>query len=343
MAAAAESLLYGLATGMAALSGSRAPKGATAFDEVARYKGIVLRRYRGKGQRRAGSPLVFLPPFMVRPYCYDLAPRHSFVRAMLQAGFDTYGLDFGDPTAKDRHLRIDDFVLDFIPHLVDAAAKNAGARAAALIGYSMGGIFSYLVAATSPEKVAALVAIGAPVDFHRMGIFSAAARFAGRPASPLLRLFGNIPGQLASVGFRVVTPLKSASRFASLFPRLADEEYVRRYVALNQWVNDFADWPEAAFRQFVNQFVGDNRLIRGRLRLGGTPVDLRRVTCPILAIAGRSDRIAPPTACRALLRCVSSKDALCVEVPGGHLGIVAAHSAPSRVWKRSAQWLSSRV
>lgn len=339
----AETAVYGLANGIAALAGGRAPGGATPFDVVYAYKKVTLRRYRGPAHPVMRTPVLFVPPFMVRPYVYDLDEGHSFVGALLERGYDVYGIDFGEPGPEDQSQRMDDYVLDLIPRMVDAARGRTGADRAALIGYSMGGIFSYLVAATSPERTAAIVAIGAPVDCHKMGMFSAAARLAGRPGVNLVKLIGNIPGPLASLAFRVVTPLKSAARFAALIPRVWDAEYVRRYAALNRWVNDFADWPEAAFRQFVNEFIGENRLAKGRFKLGGQRVELRAVVCPVLAFAGKTDRIAPPAACRALLRHVAARDALCVEVPGGHLGIVVARSAPERVWKRTAEWLRPRI
>jgi polyhydroxyalkanoate synthase len=340
----AEKALYGIAGGISALAGGRGPRGATASDEVFRYRKVSLRRYRdGKAKRICSTPVIFVPPFMVRPHVYDLDHGHSFVATLIEHGFDVYTMDFGDPSREDAHLRLDDYVLEFMPRLADAAIEISGGSRTTLIGYSMGGIFSYLLAAVFPEKTAAIVPLAAPVDCHKMGLFSAMARLAGRPGVNLVRLIGNIPGQLASVAFRVAAPLKSASRLAALVPKLWDQEYLRRYAALNQWVNDFADWPEAAFRQFVNEFMGENRLARGKLKLGGQRVDLREITCPILAFAGKTDRIAPPAACRALLKHVSSRDAICVEVPGGHLGIVVARSAPVRVWARTAEWLRTRT
>ncbi len=340
----AEHALYGIAGGISALAGARGPRGATDYERVYRYKKVSLRRYRGDGTgRRTATPVVFVPPFMVRPHVYDLDLGHSFVSVLLSHGFDVFSMDFGEPGKADAHLKLDDFVLEFMPRLVEAAIEKTGARGVVLVGYSMGGIFSYLTAALFPEKTAAIVPMAAPVDCHKMGMFSAMAQLAGRPGVSLVRVIGNIPGQLASLAFRVATPIKSVSRIASLVPKLGDAEYLRRYAALNAWVNDFADWPEAAFQQFVNEFMGENRLARGRLKLGGQRVNLGEIRCPVLAFAGKTDRIAPPAACRALLKHVSSKDAMCVEVPGGHLGIVVSRSAPERVWSRTARWLESRI
>jgi polyhydroxyalkanoate synthase subunit PhaC len=339
----AETALYGIAGGISALAGGRGPRGATPYDSIFRHKKVSLRHYRPGPKRIFRTPVIFVPPFMVRPHVYDLDPGHSFVATLLERGFDVFSMDFGEPGKDDAHLKLDDYVLEFMPRLMRAAMDEAGTEQVVLIGYSMGGIFSYLSAAMFPEKTAAIIPMAAPVDCHKMGLFSAMAQLAGRPGVGLLRVLGNIPGQLASIAFRVATPVKSLSRLASLVPKLWDAEYVRRYAALNAWVNDFADWPEAAFRQFVNEFMGENRLARGRLKLGGQRVNLRDITCPILAFAGKTDRIAPPAACRALLKQVASKDAMCVEVPGGHLGIVVSRSSPRQVWARAAEWLTTRV
>src|SRR5215472_13637368 len=91
--------LYGIADGISSIATGRQHRGATAHDTVFRYKKVSLRRYReSPSQRRCQTPIIFIPPFMVRPHVYDLDRGHSFVATLLAQGFDVYGMDFGEPS-----------------------------------------------------------------------------------------------------------------------------------------------------------------------------------------------------------------------------------------------------
>jgi polyhydroxyalkanoate synthase len=66
------------------------------------------------------------------------------------------------------------------------------------------------------------------------------------------------------------------------------------------------------------------------------------VRANLLAIAGRTDRIAPPAAVRAQTDVVGSADTAFRLAPGGHMGVFAGASAPRQVWHPIAEWLAAR-
>src|SRR5207302_986139 len=95
-------------------------------------------------------------------------------------------------------------------------------------------------------------------------------------------------------------------------------------------------------KQMAKDVVGQNKLLKRELVLGGRPIDLSRIETPLLALAGRSDNIATLGSTRDVLSTVSSTDKTFVEVPGGHVGVVAGSSARTEVWERTAEWLAPR-
>ncbi|MDP3275998.1 MAG: alpha/beta fold hydrolase [Deltaproteobacteria bacterium] len=293
-------------------------------------------------------PVLLVPPLMVRPYVYDLRPDHSFARHLRDAGFATYVLDFGVPDAHDASLLLEHYVYTFLPAAIDAVLRHSGAKQVSLVGYCMGGIFSMLyTAATLPRdgagsKTANLVTIGAPINFEKTGIISAAAKFGQGFIDQLMDVLGNVPSVGAELGFKVLSGSKSITKWIDLARNLYDDEYVRGFDAVNTWVNDMLPYPRDAFKQMVKDVVGKNKILRRELELGGNRIDLAVIQAPLLAIAGRNDNIATLASTRAVLASVSSQDKTFVEVSGGHVGVIAGSSAPEQVWQRVGDWLAPR-
>lgn len=290
---------------------------------------------------RHRTPVLLIPPLMVRPYVYDLRPEHSMVRTLRNAGFDVYVVDFGVPDRDDEHVRLDHYVLDWIPSSIARTLELTGQKGLSVVGYCMGGIFGLMHAGTFRDgTVKNLVTIGAPVDFEKMGVISLAARLGVRGVDVLLDRMGNVPGKASSLGFKVLSGHRMVTKWVDLFQNLWNEEYVRGFDSINTWVNDLIPYPKEAFKQMVHEVVHGNKLLEGGLTFGGKPCELSAVTCPLLAFAGESDNVATPAATAGIVDLVGSKDKTLLTVPGGHVGVVAGASAPERVWKPTIDWLS---
>jgi polyhydroxyalkanoate synthase len=292
---------------------------------------------------RHPTPILLVPPLMVRPYIFDLRPDHSFVRTLRNAGFEVYLADFGVPDDDDREVRLDDYVLDYVPAMIDAAIAHSGRPQLNLVGYCMGGIFAMLHVATHGDpRIKNLVTIGSPVAFDEMGIITYAAALGQRIVDPLMERLGNVPSELVELGFKLLGGPKMLTRYFDLATNLWDYEFVRGFDSINAWTGDFIPYPKEAFKQVVKDIVAGDKMRRGELAYGGKVVDLASITCPVLAFAGKTDEIATLAATRAIMRHVGSEDLEFLEVPGGHVGIVAGSQAPRAVWAPAIEWLRSR-
>jgi len=289
-------------------------------------------------------PLLLIPPLMARTYVYDLRPEHSFARSLRNRGYDVFVLDFEVPDAADAGLRLDDYVLRFVPRAVAATVAASGARRVSLVGYCMGGIFALLhAAAFEDDRIANLVTVGSPVNFEKMGLLTVLSRLAhGRTVDAVMDRLGNVPGGLAAQGFKLMSGMRSVTKWADLFIHLYDDEYVRGFDAINTWVNDLLPYPRDAFKQLVKDVISGNKMLKRRLKFGDRVADLSRVRAPLLAFAGRSDNVAPVASAREIVDLVSSTDKEFRIVPGGHVGVVAGSSAPRAVWGPTADWLAPR-
>jgi polyhydroxyalkanoate synthase len=153
---------------------------------------------------------------------------------------------------------------------------------------------------------------------------------------------GAIPADWIRVGFKLLKPTMDVSTALNLWWNLDDPGYVEGYRALQKWANEFVPIPAEFFRQWVKAFYQENRLVRKELTLGGRRVDLGRIRCPVLAVAGAEDYIAPAPCVRALLDHVGSADRSYVELPGGHISLIAGRTASAHCWPKLVEWLGSR-
>src|SRR5215472_8722590 len=91
-------------------------------------------------QRRHRIPLLLVFAIMNRPYILDLRPGHSFVEFMVGRGFDVYLLDWGSPGFEDRHLKFDDYALEYLPRVIRKVKALSGCEEFSLLGWCMGAI-----------------------------------------------------------------------------------------------------------------------------------------------------------------------------------------------------------
>ncbi len=101
-------------------------------------------------------------------------------------------------------------------------------------------------------------------------------------------------------------------------------------------------FPAEAYRTFMKECYQENHLARGKLVIDDHRVDLSRISCPLLTIVGARDHICPAESVVVLNELVSSDDKTVLELPGGHVQLVAGRRASTKVWPPLAAWLLAR-
>jgi polyhydroxyalkanoate synthase len=144
------------------------------------------------------------------------------------------------------------------------------------------------------------------------------------------------------VGFKLLKPTMDLSTNLNLWWNLWKDSYVEGFRALNKWANEYVAFPGEFFRQWVKDFYQDNRMVRGELVLGGRPVHLETIRCPLFVVGAKEDYIAPAPCVRALLDVVGSQEKEYVELPGGHISLIAGRGAATHCWPKLAAWLAPR-
>ena len=324
---------------------------ATSEPEVGLHpKTLVYRRnkarlYRYDSPRTRPAPVLFVPNLGIsRPYVFDLQPGASFVEYMCRQGFDFYLLDWGVYGEEDNGLTVDECVTRLLPRVARKVLETSGATGLAVIGYCMGAPLSVSFVALSPDvPVRAFVNMAGPIDFGKAGLFAKWLDRRFYDVDRVVDTVGAIPADWVRVGFKLLKPTMDITTALNLWWNLDNERYVQGYRALSKWANEYVPFPAEFFRQWVRDFYQENRLVRKELRLGGRLVDLGQVRCPVLVVSGAEDNIAPAPCVKALLDHVDSLDREYVELPGGHISLIAGRGASTHCWPRVAEWLAARM
>ena len=326
------------------VAGPLTPQVRTFSETVFMWENATLKRYLSREPRRYETPVLIIPPLMANPVIFDLRPGHSMVHHFLDAGYDTYMLDFGNPGEDQKDITVEDYVTDFIPNGVQKLLEVTGAESITLVGWSMGGIMSMIYTALYGENsgVKNAIVLGSPFDFSAMVPFASLAGLVINPLRAVIGQLGNVPGELTRAGFMAMAPLGTLTRYWALWKKYHDREFVAAWETMGEFINAFFDYPQEAFLQFLTDFIRDDKLRQNKLVMGEKTVRLADVKANILLFVGTGDKVASPESVQALAELVSSHDMTVNYVPVGHIGLVEGSKAPSMVWAPMVDWLAER-
>jgi poly[(R)-3-hydroxyalkanoate] polymerase subunit PhaC len=316
--------------------------GQTPRQEI--YRRNKSRLYRYQSPRRYRTPLLFVPNLGIsRPYIFDLLPNGSFIEYMTREGFDFYLLDWGVFGPEDNDLTFEDCVAKILPRMVSKVLESSGAESLSMLGYCMGAPLSVSFVASHPEApVKNYINMAGPIDFSKIGLFGLWLDAKYFDIDRFVDTLGAVPADLVKAGFKLLKPTMDLSTYTNLWWNLWNDKYVEGFNALNKWANEYVAFPGEFFRQWVRDFYQGNRLVKGDLVFGGRPVRLGNVTCPVFVVGAKEDYIAPPACVQALLDNVSSQAKDYVELPGGHISLIAGRGAALHCWPKVSAWLGPR-
>lgn len=283
-------------------------------------------------------PVLLIPSLINRGYILDLMEGTSLARHLAASGVRTFLLEWNAPDAEEAAFGLADlYKRRLLPSL---EAVNGLAGAPAVVGYCMGGLLALQLAQFAGDRVAGLGLLATPWDFHAERAAQARA-LAGltRTWFPALDALGHFPIDALQALFAANDPMvvfRKYSAFAGLAPESPE---ARRFVALEDWLNDGIPLPLPVARQTIEGWYGRNEPASGTWRVAGEAVTPRGVSAPTLAIIPDQDRIVPLASAIALTREIP--DAEIRIARAGHIGMMAGRRAERETWRPLLEWLRS--
>ncbi|QDU56839.1 alpha/beta fold hydrolase [Aeoliella mucimassa] len=295
---------------------------------------------------RKPVPLLMVFAIMNRPHVLDLRPGHSFVEYMLAEGYDLFLLDWGAPGPEDQQMQFDDYALEYLPRVVRKVKALSGSAEFSMLGWCLGALISTLYAALRPnEGLKNLILLTAPLDFSdkTQGGFTRWSSDPAFNADMIVEKFGNVPGEMIDSGAKMLKPVENyVGSYTMLWDNLDNDAATEAWHAMNTWVRDIIPMAGNAYKQLINDFYKENRLMEDALVIRGEPVHLSDIRASLLNVIAESDHITPPCQSERIMDMVSSGDKEVLRVRGGHIGIMAGRGAEKSTWPHIESWLASR-
>ncbi len=325
--------------------GSTLPVDETWFVPVPGGWEIALHHILPQGTPRT-IPVVLAHGLVMNRRCFDATPDTSLARYLAARGHDVWIPEYrggGDSrfvgaSGQSRwRFDFDTLVSEDMPAILAAVCSRSGSTQVSWVGHSMGGLLAYAYASLRGcDQLHRLITLGSPASFPSGGVMWVPAL--GRHALSRLSLFHTDWWTLLGLPLMMLS-----QRWMKVFvnPAVATPGEI---LAL------MAGGVQRTSTPLLLQFEGWQRsghLTRsdGNGSWDEAPASL---TVPFLAIAGRSDRLAPPRAvASAWHQATLAPRALRVfgDAPGepsfGHLDLIHSAAARIYVFPEIAAWLEA--
>jgi polyhydroxyalkanoate synthase len=297
-------------------------------------------------EQRKPIPLLLVFALINRASILDLRPGNSFIEYMVSQGFDVYLLDWGTAGPEDRNMRFDDYVLEYLPRAIRKLRAVSGSDEFSLLGWCIGAIITTMYAALRPDDgLRNLILLTAPLDFsdRTCGGFIQWVTDQRFDPDRLAAQYGIIPGELIDYGAKALKPVENyIGTYLRLWDNIDNPKIVESWHAMNTWVRDLTPMAGGAFRQLIGDLYQKNALMEGTMVLRGERVDLGNIRADVLNVVAGEDHIVPPPESEGAMAKIGSANKELLEIPGGHIGVMAGSAARKRTWPQIEAWLEKR-
>jgi polyhydroxyalkanoate synthase subunit PhaC len=254
-------------------------------------------------------PLLIVPPWINKYYVLDLTPEKSFIKWCVDQRLTVFCISWVNPDARLAQKTFEDYVREGPLAALDAIEQATGADKVHAVGYCVGGtLLAVAIAAMTvwrDKRIVSATLFAAQVDFTYAGDLKV---FIDEEQVKALEQ------RMAERGY-----LKGKT-MVTVFNLLRSNDLVWPYVIntylkgkapfpfdLLYWNSDAARLPAANHSFYLRNCYLDNKLAKGAMVIGNTPIDLKSIKVPIYNLATREDHIAPAKSVLLGSKCFGGK------------------------------------
>jgi polyhydroxyalkanoate synthase len=211
-----------------------------------------------------------------------------------------------------------------------------------VIGYCMGGNLALALSLRRQAEIAGLILLATPWDFHAEAKeHSLMLAEIGRNLEPALQLFGELPVDILQCFFSGFDPFQVLRKFQNFAAADPQSPGAKKFVALEDWLNDGMAVSAAVARECLTGWYGENTPARGQWMIGGKPVLPQKFQQPALCLIPAGDRIVPPKSALALADALPKAERMLPSA--GHIGMMAGGKARPLVWEPMKAWIGASI
>lgn len=313
---------------------------ATPNNVIYEHQTLRLRHFPSKRENKSRRPVLILPPQAGHHSCLaDYSPSQSLVRVFQSYGYDVYVAEWISALPQHKDISMDD-IIRLTDEAVDLIRERTDFYKIHIVGQCQGGWQATIYTSLFQDKIATLVSAAAPIDVEAAP--SPIIEDSKLPMSffEYMVSLGNglMNGRFILMGFK---NMQAEEHYVLKYRRLwkwleeGDEEAIKRFIRFENWYEYTQMIPGHFYLDIIKNIFKENNLTKpGAFKLDGRPVDLRKIHCPIIIMAGQKDHITPPAQAFALKNYVSTPPDDVVEIltEGGHIGTLMGTESLREDW-----------
>ena len=303
---------------------------------------VRLLHYEGDKKPRHKTPIVIAYALINRYHILDIHPAKSWVRNLIEQGYDVYMVDWGTPTNMDRYLDFDDYVNVYLDSCIERVCDEASVNKVSLQGYCTGGTISTVYTALHPQKVRNYIATAPVIDgWKDTTVISNLSKHV--EVDKLVDTVGNMPPEFMYYCFSVLKPFEQGiEKYVNFFKNIDNEKFVDNFLRVEKWLSDTPPIPGELFREWIKNIYQKNLLIQNKMVVSGEKVDLRRIKMPVFTQVAVGDHLVSPECSMPLHYAVASTKKTLRLYPTGHVGMIASRMSQKMVLPEMGSWLSKK-
>jgi polyhydroxyalkanoate synthase len=240
-------------------------------------------------------PLLFVPPLVNKYYLFDLTPKASYLKWLVDQGHTVFVISWANPDESHADSGMAAYVKDGVVAALDAVELATGETDADLVSYCLGGTLSamtlaYLAQTGRADRVASATLIATLVDFGDMGEWSVFT------SEQDLTAFDRYLDDKGYVEAHDLTKLFSAVRANDLIWSSVVNHYLLgdevRASDLLWWFDDGSRIPARMLKEYGRQILRGNQLKDGGVAIDGVTLDLKAIETPVMIVALKDDHVS---------------------------------------------------
>lgn len=240
-------------------------------------------------------PLLFVPPLVNKFYLFDLTPKASYLKWLVDQGHTVFVISWVNPDAAHADVGMDSYVKDGVVAAIDGVRDATGEADVDLVSFCLGGTLTamamaWLAQTGQGERVVSATLIAALVDFSDMGEW---AVFTGEND---LKAFDGYLDERGYVEAHDLTKLFATVRANDLIWSSVVSHYLlgdeQRPSDLLWWFDDGSRMPARFLKEYGREVLQRNRLKDGGVVIDGVALDLKAITAPVMLVALKDDHVS---------------------------------------------------
>jgi polyhydroxyalkanoate synthase len=299
---------------------------------IFRNRLIEVIQYAPQGTQVRPEPILVVPAWIMKYYILDLSPENSLIKHLVDQGYTVFAMSWLNPGSEDRDLGMDDYLGQGVMTALDVVGKVVPGCKIHAAGYCLGGTLLSMAAAAmgrdGDDRLASITLFAAQTDFTEPGELDL---FIDESQISYLEDIMWEKGYLDNA--RMAGAFQMINSASLVWSRILKDYLMGERTPVSDlmaWNADGTRMPYRMHSEYLRRLFLHNDLASGRYPVGGRPIALTDIRCPIFCVGTERDHVAPWRSVYKI-HLLTDTDLTFALTSGGHnVGIVNPPGVPGR-------------